>query len=204
MEASAFQFLPRIPGILPPGARISRGRSTRLRRIGRWHTRARWLLSKLKAVPKPILALGIAAAVVAVFSVTNLVYQILHKPTEVFALIPGESNKAPIETWKQYAPLFREYSTTSISPELLAALAQVESAGNRRRVSRRRLSSREAWALADALPPSEKVGSRRQEPPKGMMPRRSREAQQYRGEFLDDEIEVRRVCPQQVTNRDGE
>jgi hypothetical protein len=60
----------------------------------------------------------------------NLVYQILHKPTEVFALIPGESNKAPIETWRQYAPLFREYSTTSISPELLAALAQAESAGN--------------------------------------------------------------------------
>jgi hypothetical protein len=72
----------------------------------------------------------ICIAVLAVFSVTNLVYQILHKPTEVFALIPGESNKAPIETWKRYAPLFREYSTTSISPELLAALAQVESAGN--------------------------------------------------------------------------
>ena len=62
--------------------------------------------------------------------VTNLVYQILHKPTEVFALIPGEFNKAPIETWRQYAPLFQEYSTASISPELLAALAQVESAGN--------------------------------------------------------------------------
>jgi hypothetical protein len=72
----------------------------------------------------------ICIAVLALFSVTNLVYQILHKPTEVFALIPGESNKSPVETWKQYAPLFREYSTTSISPELLAALAQVESAGN--------------------------------------------------------------------------
>ena len=48
----------------------------------------------------------------------------------MFALIPGESNKAPTETWRQYAPLFREYSTTSISPELLAALAQIESAGN--------------------------------------------------------------------------
>jgi len=65
-----------------------------------------------------------------VFSVVNLVYQILHKPTEVFALIPSESSKAPTETWRQYAPLFREYSTISISPELLAALVQVESAGN--------------------------------------------------------------------------
>src|SRR5262249_11881602 len=33
-------------------------------------------------------------------------------------------------TWRQYAPLFREYSTASISPELLAALAQIESASN--------------------------------------------------------------------------
>jgi hypothetical protein len=121
---------PRIPSIPPPGARKGRDRSTRLTRIGRWRKRASWMLSKLKAVPKPILALGIAAAAMAVFSVTNLVYQILRKPTEVFALIPGEANKAPIETWRQYAPLFREYSTTSISPELLAALAQVESAGN--------------------------------------------------------------------------
>jgi hypothetical protein len=75
-------------------------------------------------------AVVICIAVLAVVSVTNLVYQLLHKPTEVFALIPAESNKAPDETWKQYVPLFREYSTTFISPELLAALAQVESAGN--------------------------------------------------------------------------
>src|SRR5260370_15435491 len=54
----------------------------------------------------------------------------LHRPTEVFAPISSEFNKAPIETWRQYAPLFREYSTVSIPPELLAALAQVESAGN--------------------------------------------------------------------------
>jgi hypothetical protein len=92
--------------------------------------RAQWALGKLKALPTAMRAVLICIAVLAVFSVTNLVYQIVHKPTEVFALIPGESNKAPIETWRQYAPLFREYSTTSLSPELLAALAQVESAGN--------------------------------------------------------------------------
>src|SRR5215472_11355820 len=92
--------------------------------------RAQWALGKLKALPTAMRAVLICVAVLAVFSVTNLVYQILHKPTEVFALIPGESNKAPTETWKRYAPLFREYSTASISPELLAALAQVESAGN--------------------------------------------------------------------------
>ena len=91
-------------------------------RNGRW--------ASFKGIPTAMRVVLICIAVLAVFSVTNLVYQILHKPTEVFALLPGESNKAPIETWRQYAPLFREYSTTSISPELLAALAQVESAGN--------------------------------------------------------------------------
>jgi hypothetical protein len=62
----------------------------------------------------------------AVFSAMNLVYQVLRKPTEVFAPVSGAFNKTPIETWRQFAPLFREYSTASISPELLAALAQVE------------------------------------------------------------------------------
>jgi hypothetical protein len=60
----------------------------------------------------------------------NLVYQVARKPTEVFSPVSGEFNKSPIETWRQYALLFREYSTASISPELLAALAQVEGAGN--------------------------------------------------------------------------
>jgi len=72
----------------------------------------------------------ISIAVLAVFSVTNLVYQVLHKPTEVFSPVSSQFNKTPVETWRRYAPLFREYSTGSISPELLAALAQVESAGN--------------------------------------------------------------------------
>jgi hypothetical protein len=55
---------------------------------------------------------------------------LLHKPTEVLSPLSNRFNKAPIETWRHYAPLFRQYSTASISPELLAALAQVESAAN--------------------------------------------------------------------------
>jgi hypothetical protein len=98
--------------------------------LERWCKRGHRAFGKLKAIPPPMRVVAVCIAVLTVFSVANLVYQILHKPTEVFALIPGESNKAPIETWRQYAPLFREYSTTFISPELLAALAQVESAGN--------------------------------------------------------------------------
>jgi hypothetical protein len=88
------------------------------------------MLSKLKAVPKAIRALVIAAAVLTIFCATSLVYQVLHKPTEVFSPVSGEFNKTPIETWRRYAPLFGENSTASISPELLASLAQVEGAGN--------------------------------------------------------------------------
>jgi hypothetical protein len=72
----------------------------------------------------------IAATVLAVFSATNLVYQIVRKPTEMLFPVTGAMNKMPAETWRQYAPLFREYSTATIAPELLAALAQVEGAGN--------------------------------------------------------------------------
>ena len=39
-------------------------------------------------------------------------------------------DKEPPETWRQYGPLFRAYATHTITPELLAALAQTESSGN--------------------------------------------------------------------------
>ena len=97
---------------------------------GRWRKRAQWAQRKLEALPAAMWVIMISIAALAVFSVTNVVYQVLRKPTEVFAPINNGFNKAPSETWRQYAPLFREYSTASISPELLAALAQVESAGN--------------------------------------------------------------------------
>jgi hypothetical protein len=38
--------------------------------------------------------------------------------------------KTPAATWREYGPLFRKHSTAVISPELLAALAQIEGAGN--------------------------------------------------------------------------
>jgi Transglycosylase SLT domain len=72
----------------------------------------------------------IAALVLAGFSATNIAYQVMRKPTEVFFPLGNAFNKVPSETWRQYGALFREYSTAAITPELLAALAQVESAGN--------------------------------------------------------------------------
>jgi hypothetical protein len=60
----------------------------------------------------------------------NWVYQVVRKPSELFFPVSGTLNKTPTETWRQYAPLFQKYSTNVISPELLAALAQVEGSGN--------------------------------------------------------------------------
>ena len=121
---------PRATSIPPPRTHIRWDWSTLLRRVGRWRKRARWVWRKLNAVPKAVRIVVIAATILAVFSATNLVYHVVRKPTEVFAPVSGAFNKTPIETWRQYASLFREYSTASISPELLAALAQVEAAGN--------------------------------------------------------------------------
>jgi hypothetical protein len=85
---------------------------------------------KLNAAPPAVRIVVIAATVLAVFSATNLVYQAVRKPSEMFFPVSGALNNVPAETWRQYAPLFHEYSTATISPELLAALAQVEGAGN--------------------------------------------------------------------------
>ena len=63
-------------------------------------------------------------------ALVNLVYHVILKPTELFAFIGHRLDKDPSETWRQYGPLFRIYSTNTITPELLAALAQVESSGN--------------------------------------------------------------------------
>ena len=70
------------------------------------------------------------AILLPVLALTNLLYQVIRKPTELFALVGHRLDKEPPETWRGYAPLFRTYSTSTITPELLAALAQVESSGN--------------------------------------------------------------------------
>jgi hypothetical protein len=60
----------------------------------------------------------------------NWAYQAVRKPAEVLVPVSGGMTKTPAETWRRYAPLFRSHSTAVITPELLAALAQVEGAGN--------------------------------------------------------------------------
>ena len=69
-------------------------------------------------------------AVLAMWSAANWVYQVVRKPTELFFPVSGVLAKSPTETWRQYGVVFRRHSTAIITPDLLAALAQVEGAGN--------------------------------------------------------------------------
>jgi hypothetical protein len=92
-------------------------------------TRRRWW-RHFKRTPGPIRILTVLVIVGAVWLVTNFVYQVIRKPTELFFPVSGTLFKTPVETWRSYAPIFKKHSTSTISPELLAALAQVEGSGN--------------------------------------------------------------------------
>jgi hypothetical protein len=110
--------------------RVRRDGNAFLHRLRRGRKQVRRVWQRLGAAPRAVRIAVIALALLAVFSVTNLVYQVARKPTELFFFVSGALDKMPAETWHEYAPLFREYATATITPELLAALAQVESAGN--------------------------------------------------------------------------
>src|SRR6201996_9838856 len=93
-----------------------------LPRLRRWRRRARWARAKFARTPR-IVRIGVVVAVLLpLLALTNLVYHVIHKPTELFAFIGHRLDKEPAETWRQYGPLFREYSTSPIPPELLARL----------------------------------------------------------------------------------
>ena len=102
------------------------------RRWLRWPTRAarrrwlRWARRAPVALQVLLAVLGAAAAALAV----NAIYQIGRKPTELFFPVSGVLMKSPQESWRAYGTAFRRFATPAVPPELLAALAQVEGAGN--------------------------------------------------------------------------
>ena len=71
-----------------------------------------------------------AAALILVAFAVNWVYQVARKPAELFFPVSGALSKTPAETWRQYEPIFRAHATAVITPDFLAALAQVEGTGN--------------------------------------------------------------------------
>jgi hypothetical protein len=109
--------------------RVRQSWNTFLRPVCRWRG-ARWARWTLATVPAAVRIAFVVATILAVVSLANAVYQVVRKPTELLFFVGGALDKMPSETWQQYGPLFRKYSTDTITPELLAALAQLESTGN--------------------------------------------------------------------------
>lgn len=114
---------------------MSRSPRTRRRRIRIAFVRplssAAWrALTELRAAPLPVRLFGATAALLVLLLALNWVYQVIRKPAEMFFPVSGTLHKTPAETWRQYAPLFRSHSTAVMTPEMLAALAQVEGSGN--------------------------------------------------------------------------
>jgi hypothetical protein len=75
------------------------------------------------------LMIGVAS-VLTVWLILDCAYQVIRKPSELFFPVSGTLYKTAPQTWHQYAPLFEKYATAAMTPELLAALAQVEGSGN--------------------------------------------------------------------------
>ena len=100
------------------------------RRIGSWGRTVRALFKALRSLPTAAQIFVSLVALLVAASGANWAYHTLRKPTEVFFPLADTLDKQPFETWKEYGPLFREHATDVITADLLAALAQVESAGN--------------------------------------------------------------------------
>jgi hypothetical protein len=98
-----------------------------LRSLARGLRRAGLLLL---GAPLAVRLVVLAVGLIVLWSAVNWTYQVIRKPSELFFPVSGGLTKSPAETWRSYAPLFRRHSTATITPELLAALAQVEGAGN--------------------------------------------------------------------------
>jgi hypothetical protein len=72
----------------------------------------------------------VALAVAALWAAANWTYHALRKPTELLFPVSDALAKTPAQTWREYGAQFRRHATPVISAEFLAALAQVEAAGN--------------------------------------------------------------------------
>ena len=112
----------------------------------------RFLRAQLARTPLKLRVLAAGVAVVAALAAANWAYQAFRKPSELFFPLDGAFAKTPARTWAEYGPLFREHSTAVMTPELLAALAQAEGAGNP--VARTYWRWRVAWNPTEVYRPA--------------------------------------------------
>jgi len=119
-QASAVRVAPRRTPARRAGSASGRRRGRSIRRI----------LGILLAIPLALRLLLLGVVIVGLWWALNWAYQVVRKPTELFFPVSGALSKTPAQTWRSYGSLFREHSTATMTPDLLAALAQVEGAGN--------------------------------------------------------------------------
>jgi hypothetical protein len=92
-------------------------------------TRRRWWKT-FRDAPMPIQVVLGAVVLITMWLVVNYAYQVVRKPSELLFPVSGVLYKSPAETWDTYESLFRRHSTSVMTADLLAALAQVEGSGN--------------------------------------------------------------------------
>src|ERR1700680_3814000 len=99
----------RVPLYAPrtPTQRMSRKPKHFLPRLRRWRQKARWAWRKLARVPRIVRIAGVVAVLLAVVALTNIVYQVIHKPTELFAFVGHRLDKEPAQTWRALRAVVR-------------------------------------------------------------------------------------------------
>jgi hypothetical protein len=114
------------------GRKRGRARTRRFRLSRLWPSarlRRRGWRAFRRAAPLTQILVGVAGCLALALAV-NWTYQVIRKPSELFFPLSGALYKTPSETWRAYGSIFRAYSTPIMTPELLAAIAQVEGSGN--------------------------------------------------------------------------
>lgn len=56
-------------------------------RLRRWRRGGRWARRKLAEAPRTVRIAGVIAIVLATFMLTNVIYHVIHKPTELFFFV---------------------------------------------------------------------------------------------------------------------
>jgi hypothetical protein len=96
------------------------------RGVKAWRSVRRWW----RPAPRAAKFIMAALIVLILWLGINWIYQVVRKPSELFFPVSGTLYKSPAETWAEYAPLFKKFSTQVMTPDFLAAIAQVEGSGN--------------------------------------------------------------------------
>jgi hypothetical protein len=118
-----------------PGKRRKKGRQQSRRRFGlaKWLPSARTrrrLVAAARRAPRAVQLTLLVGVLAAVSLGVNWTYQVIRKPSELFFPISESFYKDPVATWRAYGAAFERHSTAVMTPDLLAALAQVEGSGN--------------------------------------------------------------------------